>query len=346
VEKKGNWAMVHKTGLLVGLGAIITAGVFAVLFSQITWRDVGQLLLSIDRRLLGFFVVLSLMQHVTRTLRYHLLLKAAGQVVGLGRLFVVVLVRSFCVDLLPARTGELVYIYLLRTRLGVELGAATASFALAFLFDIMVLGPLVVLAALAISYVLGEGLGRLSCVSYGCCYGKPLKDCHWLTRKIFSHCFFVFTGATKKVAYDGGLEGEKLLPIQALTCVLYTATALISSHYFLQGSYAAAFLLSLIVSQLWRFLSETMRADFRGFGRISVYQKMSLVALPYAILIAYFVPAAVLPAPSIILGLSILVQPLPMIGLQLLWLSIFLFFGRSTATGSTVSFHVVKTDTP
>ncbi len=150
MEKKGNWAMVHKTGLLVGLGAIITAGVFAVLFSQITWRDVGQLLLSIDRRLLGFFVVLSLMQHVTRTLRYHLLLKAAGQVVGLGRLFVVVLVRSFCVDLLPARTGELVYIYLLRTRLGVELGAATASFALAFLFDIMVLGPLVVLAALSV----------------------------------------------------------------------------------------------------------------------------------------------------------------------------------------------------
>jgi len=208
------------------------------------------------------------------------------------------------------------------------------------------LNLLVVLAALAISYVLGEGLGRLSCVSYGCCYGKPLKDCHWLTRKIFSHCFFVFTGATKKVAYDGGLEGEKLLPIQALTCVLYTATALISSHYFLQGSYAAAFLLSLIVSQLWRFLSETMRADFRGFGRISVYQKMSLVAVPYAILIAWFVPAAVLPPPSIILGLSILTQPLPMIGLQLLWLSIFLFFGRSTATGSIVSFHVVKTDQP
>jgi len=208
------------------------------------------------------------------------------------------------------------------------------------------LNLLVVLAALAISYVLGEGLGRLSCVSYGCCYGKPLKECNWLTRRIFHRFSFVFTGATKKVAYDGGLEGEKLLPIQAITCVLYTATALFSTHLFLQDSYAAAFLLSLIVSQVWRFLSETMRADFRGFGRISVYQKMSLVAVPYAILIAWFVPAAVLPPPSIILGLGILTQPLPMIGLQLLWLSIFLIFGRSTATGSTVSFHVVKTDQP
>lgn len=207
------------------------------------------------------------------------------------------------------------------------------------------LNVLVVLAALAISYVLGEGLGRLSCVSYGCCYGKPLNQCHWLTRRIFSRFSFVFTGATKKVAYDGGLEGEKLIPVQAITCVLYTTTALVSTHYFLQGRFAAAFLLSLIVSQVWRFLSETMRADFRGFGRISVYQKMSLGALPYAGAIAFFVPATPLPLPSLLQGLSIFIQPIPMIGLQLLWLITFFIFGRSTATCSTVSFHVVKIDT-
>src|SRR5690606_20826925 len=28
------------------------------------------------------------------------------------------------------------------------------------------------LAAMAIAYVLGEGLGRLACISFGCCYGK------------------------------------------------------------------------------------------------------------------------------------------------------------------------------
>jgi len=121
-------------------------------------------------------------------------------------------------------------------------------------------------------------------------------------------------------------------------------TALFSTHLFLQGHYAAAFLLSLIVSQLWRFLSETMRADFRGFGRISVYQKMSLAALPYAAGIVYLVPTAILPPPSITQGLGIFIQPIPMISLQLLWLTVFLIFGRSTATGSTLSFHVVKTD--
>lgn len=201
---------------------------------------------------------------------------------------------------------------------------------------------MVALSALSIGYVLGEGLGRLACVSFGCCYGKPLKDCPWLIRKTFDRCSFVFTGATKKVAYEGGLAGEKLIPIQAITCALYVLTALLSIHLFLSGHYPAAFLLCLIVSQVWRFLSETMRADFRGFGRISVYQKMSLFALPYAAILAALLPTAELPLPSILQGLAVFVQPIPMISVQLLWLLIFFIFGRSTVTSSTVSFQLVS----
>ena len=33
-----------------------------------------------------------------------------------------------------------------------------------------------VMAALATAYLLGEGIGRLACLSFGCCYGKPLSD--------------------------------------------------------------------------------------------------------------------------------------------------------------------------
>jgi hypothetical protein len=35
-----------------------------------------------------------------------------------------------------------------------------------------------VLAAIAIAYAVGEGIGRLACISFGCCYGKPLSACH------------------------------------------------------------------------------------------------------------------------------------------------------------------------
>src|SRR5215471_20628804 len=34
----------------------------------------------------------------------------------------------------------------------------------------------VVFASMAVGYTLGEGIGRLACVSFGCCYGKALSE--------------------------------------------------------------------------------------------------------------------------------------------------------------------------
>ena len=42
------------------------------------------------------------------------------------------------------------------------------------------------LAALFIAYSFGEGIGRLACISFGCCYGKPLADCGQFIRLLFS----------------------------------------------------------------------------------------------------------------------------------------------------------------
>lgn len=126
----------------MGFSVALTTAVFGWLFSYIAWRDVAGLIRAADPPRLGLYVALSLLLQTTRTLRYRIVLGSAGQRPGFFRFLLVVLVRGFCVDLLPARTGELVYIYLLKVRLGVELGGATASFALAFLFDLMALAPL------------------------------------------------------------------------------------------------------------------------------------------------------------------------------------------------------------
>lgn len=204
------------------------------------------------------------------------------------------------------------------------------------------LDMMALLAALSIGYILGEGLGRLACVSFGCCYGKPLKACSPAIRLLFDRLAFVFTGATKKAVYEGALEGEKLVPVQGVTCILYTATALFSAHLFLQAHYVAAFLLSLFISQIWRVISETLRADFRGFNKVSAYQKMSLVALPYSVLLAVLVPGSILPVPSVVQGLAVFSQPIAMISVQLLWFVLFWIFGRSMVTAATVSFQVVQ----
>ena len=120
------------------------------------------------------------------------------------------------------------------------------------------------LAAAAIGYALGEGVGRLACVSFGCCYGKPVSRISPRLRRLFERYSFVFTGQTKKVAYEGGLEGEKVVPVQAITAVLFVATALLAAAVFLRGHHRAALGLSVVVTQAWRVVSETLRADNRG----------------------------------------------------------------------------------
>ncbi len=202
-----------------------------------------------------------------------------------------------------------------------------------------------VLAAMAIAYTLGEGLGRLGCISYGCCYGKPLKDCNRFLQWLFLRANFIFYGATKKVVYEGQLSGEKLIPIQAITCVLYTLGALLGSYLFLIGWFTPALVFTVVLTQLWRILSETMRADFRGFGKISAYQKMGIMSVMYILAVVTFVHAA--PAtppvdPEILDGIGVLWNPAIILGLQMLWLVFFVAFGRSTVTTSTISFDLIR----
>jgi uncharacterized membrane protein YbhN (UPF0104 family) len=63
-------------------------------------------------------------------------------------MFLVVLVRNTFSDLLPAKLGTLIYIFLTRTRLGIPLSSGSATFALAFLLDSISILPLILVCAL------------------------------------------------------------------------------------------------------------------------------------------------------------------------------------------------------
>jgi hypothetical protein len=202
------------------------------------------------------------------------------------------------------------------------------------------LSVLAVLAAVSIGYAFGEGLGRLACISYGCCYGKALQDCGPLVRQIFQHCHFVFHGETKKIAYASGLDGESVVPVQAVTALLYCVTGLLAAALYLQGLFAAAFLVAALVTQAWRVVSEMWRADYRGGRRLSVYQVMGLLLLPYALLLVWLLPASVPGSPDMVAGLQALWHPAILLALQVGWLAMFLFLGRSQVTGAQLSFYV------
>lgn len=197
------------------------------------------------------------------------------------------------------------------------------------------------MAAMAVAYALGEGLGRLGCISFGCCYGKPLRDCHPLVQRLFAGRAFTFAGPTKKAVYAGGHAGEPLLPVQGITCIIHCLTTIIGSALFLRGRYLAALVLATLVTQLWRIASETMRADFRGFTTISAYQKMGGLAVLYTLAVAMLWPAGQLPPPSVADGIALFWHPGIILALQLLWLVFFVYFGRSTVTSSALSFELL-----
>ncbi|MGD8293322.1 MAG: prolipoprotein diacylglyceryl transferase [Desulfobacterales bacterium] len=199
-----------------------------------------------------------------------------------------------------------------------------------------------ILAALSIAYAFGEGIGRLACISFGCCYGKPLSDLHPVFQKVFRHCNFVFNGKTRKIAYADGFAGIQVVPVQALTAVIYCSVGLICLYMFMKSHFTAAFIVSMLVTQTWRIGSEFLRADFRGENRVSKYQLMAGMAVIYNIIIALLFPATPAIIPSIAAGLKSLWQPSLIVFLQLLWIAVFLYTGKSQVTGSQISFHVIR----
>jgi hypothetical protein len=201
---------------------------------------------------------------------------------------------------------------------------------------------IVVMAGLATAYAFGEGIGRLACISFGCCYGKCLSECPpWLQRFMKNLCF-VFSGKTKKIAYAHGLDGQKVIPVQALTSLIFCATGLVSVYLFLEGYYRTAFLQTVVITQIWRFVSELLRADYRGEGKISVYQILSGISVGLAAIFCWIFPVDVLPAGDLGNGIAAMWNPFVIILLQIIFVSIFIYTGRSQVTASITMFYVVR----
>jgi prolipoprotein diacylglyceryltransferase len=199
-----------------------------------------------------------------------------------------------------------------------------------------------VLAAIAIAYAVGEGIGRLACISFGCCYGKPLSACHPLLQRIFQGRAFIFSGQTKKIAYAHHLDGQEVIPIQAVTALLLTGAGILGCYGFLKGFHFTTFAGLLVLTQAWRALSEFLRADYRGTGRITAYQVMALLSILYAFLLLAFFPEEGGEIPDLMSGLLALGDPGVILFFELLWIAAFIHTGRSRVTGARVRLHVVK----
>ncbi|MEE2870309.1 MAG: hypothetical protein VYE17_07255 [Pseudomonadota bacterium] len=205
------------------------------------------------------------------------------------------------------------------------------------------LPALPMLAAMSIAYVVGEGIGRLACISFGCCYGQALGKAPRWAQRMFATLNHVFIGKTKKIAFAGEMEAVPVIPIQAVTCVVYTSLALVCMSLFFHGLFALAFALSLVGSQLWRVYSETLRADYRGGSKLfSAYQCMAMLAALYGVIISIVLPAHADLAPSLAAGFAGLWTPGVILSLQLITVIMFFFSGTSTITTGELRFGLAE----
>jgi len=197
------------------------------------------------------------------------------------------------------------------------------------------------LAACAVSFLFGEGMGRLACLSYGCCYGKPVEEYRGVLRLVFEKTALIFHGRTKKISYASDLEGRRVVPIQSITMLASSLAGIATLALYAEGLYLAAYLGATAFAGCWRIVSELFRNDYRGGGNISAYQVMSGFSIVYAAGVAFSLGAGGdTLSVNLLQGAASLWSPGVLVFLLVVWFLLVVFTGISSTTFSRVRFHL------
>lgn len=198
------------------------------------------------------------------------------------------------------------------------------------------------LAATGACYVLGESIGRMACLSFGCCYGKPIAQCSPLQQALYGPSATVYRGRMKKIAYASNLANQPVVAVQTIACVLLFALFVASVWLIWKGHFLAALVVTISGSQLWRAYSETLRADYRGREGFTVYQGMALVGALLAPLYGIWAASVSVGAPSAsaLRGWQTALSAEVFLACQALGLLILLYMGRSYITSARLDFSL------
>ena len=114
------------------LATVITVILVAILLSQISIGDITKTLTDIEPSYIIVGFVLYIFSYFFRALRFRILL---NKKLSIKDLFSIVCVHNMANNILPARTGEVSYVYLSKKLHNVSVGEGVASLAVARMFD-------------------------------------------------------------------------------------------------------------------------------------------------------------------------------------------------------------------
>ncbi|MCX8097611.1 MAG: hypothetical protein N3F11_01115 [Casimicrobiaceae bacterium] len=294
-----------------------------------------------------FYGVISAVAYTVAALAYVFLMGAHGQPLGAAAVYAALLLAlgvpasKWMTKLIEGQRGHTIG--------GAVFVAIVAALpALALTQEILAalgLPPLdgaVTVACAAACYVLGESIGRLACLSFGCCYGKPIAQCTPLQRALYGPTATVYRGRMKKIAYESNLAEEPVVAVQSIACVLLFALFVIAVWLLWRGWVAASLIVAVSGSQLWRAYSETLRADFRGREGFTAYQGMAVVAALLAPLYAWWlqVEPGFRPVADARAGWTAVFRIEVLLTCQALGLAMLYLMGRSYVTSARLDFEL------
>lgn len=140
--------MKRSTFSYFGFSLLLSIGLVWYLLSQIEIDDLVNTFHNLYLPTLSLYFVLAFSGTLARAYRYHILIDSTA--IRFKDLVFVTLVRNLFVDLIPARIGSLSYIYLVNRRFGFPFEIAASSFLVAFLFDFIIIFPMIFIAILLV----------------------------------------------------------------------------------------------------------------------------------------------------------------------------------------------------
>jgi len=129
---------------------VVGIGIFLVYFllSRVNFNDVKTAFFNMDITFLVIGLVIMFIQNIFRAYQKKILINNAK--INMGDLFMVTLIRNGFNMVLPARTGEISYVYVLKRKfkLPVEIGVSTLV--LILIFDLVMVFSLIVIAIIIV----------------------------------------------------------------------------------------------------------------------------------------------------------------------------------------------------